>query len=102
MVKGLDDMTFGPGWQDLPQAGTVASAFTVLWNAGRPTDSVGRRLVELAVSLPGRRDCPSLDWAWRWTQEQAGKDGVARHPAVPRHVAVEELQRLLHDQAFRI
>ncbi|MBR7190827.1 AAA family ATPase [Gordonia sp. JH63] len=102
MVKGLDDMTFGPGWQDLPQAGTVASAFTVLWNAGRPTDSVGRRLVELAVSLPGRRDCPSLDWAWHWTQEQAGKDGVARHPAVPRHVAVEELQRLLHDQAFRI
>ncbi|MFE0751536.1 BTAD domain-containing putative transcriptional regulator [Gordonia sp. NPDC058843] len=103
MVKGLDDMTFGPGWQDLPQAGTVASAFAVLWGADRPTDSGGRRLVELALSLPGRQDYPSLSWARRWALAQVGGDHeVARHPKVPRHLAVEELQRLLHDQVLRI
>ncbi|WP_439032274.1 AfsR/SARP family transcriptional regulator [Gordonia terrae] len=104
LVKGLDDMTIGPGWEDLPQAGTVALAFAVLWSADGPYDGVVRRLVELALSLPGRQDYPSLRWAFETVHARAAADGapVTRNRGVPRHGAVQALHRLLHDQALRM
>ncbi|EON33489.1 putative ATPase [Gordonia terrae C-6] len=103
MVKGLDDMTFGPGWQDLPQAGTVAAAFTVLYGADRGPDPLCRRLVELTLSLPGRQDYPSLQWARHWALERhRDHGGVARHPIVPRHTAVDELAGVIRDHALRM
>ncbi|WP_238422039.1 BTAD domain-containing putative transcriptional regulator [Gordonia sp. 'Campus'] len=104
LVKGLDDMTIGPGWEDLPQAGTVALAFAVLWAAGRPDDGVGRQLVELALRLPGRQDYPSLRWAFETVRARAaaGDVPVTRHRRASRHGAVQTLNRLLHDQALRM
>lgn len=104
MVKGLDDMVFGPGWQDLPQAGTVAAAFTVLYGADRASsDPLGRRLVELTLSLPGRQDYPSLRWARQWSEDRSREhDGAARHRRVPRRIAVDELAGVIRDHALRI
>ncbi|ANY22838.1 BTAD domain-containing putative transcriptional regulator [Gordonia terrae] len=101
MVKGLDDMMFGPGWQDLPQAGTVAAAFTVLYGADRESEPLSRRLVELTLSLPGRQDYPSLRWARQWSERRIREHGGAAR-RVPRRIAVDELADVIRDQALRM